>query len=189
MRDEIFSLIKLLTDFQMVERGVFVPGTGRKENDTEHSYNLAVAAWILITKDKLPLDLNKVLRYALVHDLVELHAGDTFALDNHQTATKADREAAAMKQLEADELTRCLSDDIHAYEALADEEAKFVYALDKLMPAFGILYGNATIWKDNSLTQDQWEAKFRTKIETSQYAKRYLEFVVEQQKKHPELLV
>lgn len=187
MQDDIFSLVKLLTGFQMVERGVFVPGTNRKENDTEHSYNLAMAAWLLIIRDKLPLEINKVLRYALVHDLVELYAGDSFALDNAQAATKADREAAAMEQLEADELTHGLANDIHAYEALADEEARFVYALDKLMPAFGILFGNATIWKDNSLTQAQWEAKFRGKIEASQYAKPYLEFVVNQQKNHAEL--
>lgn len=187
MQDKILDLIKLLTDFQNVERGVTVPGMSRKENDTEHSYNLAMAAWIIITKDNLPLDINRILRYALVHDLVELYAGDSFALDSTRTATKADREAAAMKQLEAGELTHELADDIRAYEELADEEAKFVYALDKLMPAFGILYGRASTWKDHSLTPSEWEAKFRTKIETSQYAIPYLEFVIEEQKNHPEL--
>lgn len=164
-----------------------VPGSLRKENDTEHSYNLAIAAWLIIEKDQLPLNVDLALRYALVHDLVEVYAGDSFALDPAQVATKAEREAAALQRLENDSLTSNLAKSIKEYESLANEEAKFIYSLDKLMPTFGILYGKGSIWKDHHMTQQDWEDKFRAKIETSQHTKSYLQFVIDEQKKHPEL--
>lgn len=187
MQDNIFDLIKLLVDFQNVERGVTVPGTPRKENDTEHSFNLAITAWVIIEKDKLPLDLNKVLRYALVHDLVEVYAGDSFALDANLTATKEAREQEALAKLRSDYVTKELAVSIDEYEGLS-EEAKFVYALDKLMPALGILYGKNTIWKDNNITPADWDKKFRDKVAVSKYAMPYFELVLEEQKANPALL-
>lgn len=187
MQNQIYDLIKMLVTFQNVERGVVVPGSTRKENDTEHSYNLAMAAWLIIEKDNLPLNVDLALRYALVHDLVEVYAGDSFALDPAQVANKAEKETAAMKRLESNSLTSNLAASIQEYESLANEEAKFIYSLDKLMPAFGVLYGRESIWKDHSISQSDWEDKFRAKIEASQYAEPYLQFVIDEQKKHPEL--
>jgi putative hydrolase of HD superfamily len=70
-----------------------------QENDTEHSYNLAMTAWYLAAYFP-ELDKNKLIRYALVHDLVEIHAGDTFAFgDAKHIASKSEREAAALNQL------------------------------------------------------------------------------------------
>jgi putative hydrolase of HD superfamily len=122
-----------------------------------------------------------------VHDLVEVYAGDSFALDPVQVATKAEKETAAMKRLESDLLTNNFAVSIQEYESLANEEAKFIYSLDKLMPAFGVLYGGESIWKDHNMSQPDWESKFRAKIETSQYTAPYLKFVIDEQKKHPEL--
>jgi putative hydrolase of HD superfamily len=187
LQSNILELIKLLTDFQGVERGIKVPGTERPENDAEHSYNLAMAAWVIIEKDKLPLDLDKVLKRALVHDLPEVYAGDAFALDPAQVATKVEKETAALEILSNNELTSELAIVIKEYEALDDEESKFVYSLDKLMAALGVLYGQSSIWKDNGMTQQMWEEKFRAKIELSQYTKPYLDFVIKKQKESPHL--
>lgn len=148
-----------------------------------------MAAWLIIEKDKLPLNVDLSLRYALVHDLVEVYAGDSFALDPVQVAAKADKEAAAIQSLENNPLTSDLAKSIQEYESLANEEAKFIYSLDKLMPAFGVLYGNGSIWKDHRMSQPDWEDKFRAKIETSQYTQPYLQFVIDEQKRHPELFV
>jgi hypothetical protein len=57
------------------------------------------------------------------------------------------------------------------------------------MPAFGILFGKASIWKDHQMTQQDWENKFVSKIEVSRYTKPYLEFVIKSQKNFPELFV
>ena len=185
--DQLFGLIKLLTDFQKIERVINVPGLTRKENDTEHSYNLAMAAWMLITYDKLPLDIDKVLKYALVHDLVELHAGDSNALAADQMATKAEREAAALQQLESDELLQDLLPYIHGYESRTDEEAKFVYSLDKIMPGLAIILDKQSTWIDHHLTQPEWEKIFVEKASLSPYTRSYLEALTSAQKTHPEL--
>lgn len=187
MPDKLFELIDLLTAFQKIERGVRVPTLARPENDTEHSYNLAMAAWIIITKDRLPLDTDKAVKYALVHDLVELYAGDSDALDANQTASKAAREARAQQKLDEHELLHGLMPYIHAYEARADEEAKFIYSLDKVMPGLGIIFGKGTTWIDHRLAQTQWETIFRAKASLSPYVLPYLDALIAAQKSHPEL--
>lgn len=187
MQDKLFDLISLLTSFQKIERSVRVPGLPRAENDTEHSYNLAMAAWIIITTDKLPLDLDKAIRYALVHDLLELHAGDSDALAPDQVATKAAREARALQQLGENSMLQGLLPDIHAYENRADEEAKFIYALDKILPGLGIIFGHASTWIDHGTSQPTWEATFRDKASTSPYTRPYLEALIRAQQAHPEL--
>lgn len=187
MQNKIYDLVKLLTNFQGVERGVVVPGSTRKENDTEHSYNLALAAWLIIEKDQLPLDINLCLKYALVHDLVEVYAGDSFALDPLQVAKKEEKELSALKIIENDSLTSELAGYIKEYASLTNEEAKFIYSLDKLMPAFGILYGKESVWKTHDMSQPDWEEKFKAKIEVSEFTKPYLDFVITEQKAHTEL--
>ena len=185
--EKIQEVITLLTQFQGVERGVTVPGSERHENDSEHSYNLAMTAWVIIKKDHLPLDLDKTLKYALVHDLPEVYAGDAFALDPAQVAIKVGREEVALEKLHADDLTSELAAVVEQYETLEDEESRFVYSLDKLMAALTVLAGQSSVWKDNELTQMDWEAKFRAKIEVSQYTRPYLDFVINQQKNSPHL--
>lgn len=127
----------LLERFQKVERMAYVPESDRKENDAEHSYKLAMIAWYLIEREKLPLDSALVLRYALVHDLVEAYAGDTVVWDREAEKTKHDREDRARRRIE-EEFPEFPS--LHAfivrYEAKADEEARFVYTLDKIFYFF-----------------------------------------------------
>lgn len=136
----IIDLQTLLLKFNQLERTLLLPTVegkpDRNETDTEHSYSLAMAAWYL-TKDLPYLDTDKCLRYALVHDLQEIGAGDTFAYDKLQTAhsSKADRELQAIAELKEQwpdfaEMTATIED----YEARKDPESRFVYALDKLMP-------------------------------------------------------
>jgi len=108
----------------------------QKENDVEHSYALAMAGWFLAPY--FPhLDESKIIRYALAHDLVEIHAGDTFAYGEQQHIdTKKAREQAAAEQLSREWPDfPDLHEAIRDYEERADAEAKFVYALDKIMPA------------------------------------------------------
>jgi putative hydrolase of HD superfamily len=184
---QISELIGLLTDFQKVERGITVPGTERAENDSEHSYNLSMAAWFIIDKHQLALDLEKVLKYCLVHDWPEIYAGDAFALDPKQVATKDAKEQAARKLLAANPVSSGFSDVIEEYELLDNDESRFVYSLDKLMAALTVLQGSLTVWKDFGLKQPDWEEKFRAKIELSHYTAPYLEYVIAQQKQNPQL--
>ena len=168
MKPDIHRLIelqKLLQAFSQIERRVdrqhgnkIVP-----ENDSEHSYNLAMTAWYL--SQWFPeLDKNLLLRYALAHDIVEVHAGDTFTYGaKEELASKQTREAEALSKLEKDwtdfeDMTKI----VHAYEQRSDAESKFIYALDKIMPIMQIYIIDGYSWhRDNVTTKMLYEDKLK----------------------------
>lgn len=153
----LLELQRLLAAFSQVERmnhrkhaDAFVP-----ENDTEHSYNLAMTAWYL-AKWFPELNRDVLIRYALVHDLVEVHAGDTYIYGSKdELASKVQREAEALKKLEADWPDfESMNETIHAYETRADAESCFIYALDKIMPIMMIYIHDGYTWKKEGVTVD-----------------------------------
>lgn len=188
MNVDLIKLIGFLTEFQAVERQMYIPKLGRLENDSEHSYNLVMAAWLIISKDQLPLDIDLAIKYALVHDLVEVYAGDASALDDEQIKTKVIKEHAALQRLKSSELTAGIAKLIEEYERLDNEESNFVYALDKLMASFTIIHGKVAVWKQHGITQSVWQNKFQAKIEKSPYLRSYLEECLRLQRAHPELM-
>lgn len=152
----LIELQKLLLDFSNVERVVHRKHQGKKyvlENDTEHSYNLAMAAWFLV-KWFPRLDKNLLIQYALIHDFVEVHAGDTYIYGNpDQLDSKVQREAEALKKLEKDWADfPDMIESIHTYEDKTTPEARFVYALDKLMPVMVIYIHKGYTWKKKLVT-------------------------------------
>jgi 5'-deoxynucleotidase YfbR-like HD superfamily hydrolase len=72
--DPLFKFLQFLIDFQHIERVIYIQGFERKENDVEHSYQLAMLCWFTVMENQLSLDVHKVISYALVHDLVEVYA-------------------------------------------------------------------------------------------------------------------
>ena len=134
---KVIEFFKMLNAFQRVYRVGYVPGEDRKENDVEHSYTLGLLAWYIIEAFDLKLDKDKALRYALVHDLVEVYAGDTHAFSKNagHLNSQKEREAAAQKRLAAEfPEVKSIHDHIEAYEARQDPESVFVHALDKVHP-------------------------------------------------------
>lgn len=145
----------LLMSFQQIERRTMNPrDSSRYENDVEHSYYLAMAAWMLAPH--FSLDKDACIRIALTHDLVEVYAGDTFAFgDQAELDTKDSREQEALERLEREWPDfQDMIDAMGAYKHKASEEAKFVYALDKLMPVIVNILGNGGAWKENKITID-----------------------------------
>lgn len=165
--ERLLQFHKLLDSFAAIERIIHIKRRGNyvQESDTEHSYNLAMTAWFIAAS--FP-ELNKdtVIKLALIHDLVEIHAGDTFAyaeqplLDN-----KAEREAAAQKKL-SEEWPDFpdLHTGIAEYESLSTPEACFVYALDKLMPVFVIYLNEGHTWKTRNLTLERLAKEREKKV-------------------------
>jgi len=154
--DRLLEFCRLLLQFQAVERVVGIPGREQDENDAEHSYALAMAGWYLVQTLELDLNIDRVIRYGLIHDIVEVYAGDTFAFDTDQRAhqTKRQREELALHQLQQ-ELPHFgdLTDQIEQYEQLADPESRFIYALDKLMPELVIYLGDGSSWHRDGITE------------------------------------
>lgn len=153
----ILQFMQFLIKFQHIERIAYVQGFDRGENDAEHSYQLAMLARFIVVDNKLDLDIHKVLIYALVHDLVEVHAGDTFAFtkDEALRASKKQREAAALEEIRKEfPQFSSLTDYIHAFEEAQDAESKFIYALDKLIPDFNTLLGGGNYKKNNTTLEE-----------------------------------
>ncbi len=152
--DRLADIQQMVADFAKVRRAVPLADADAAENDVEHSFGLAITCWYLQPKIAPELDLGKILQYALAHDIVELHAGDTYVFDAASVATKDTRERAAITQLRAEwpDFNE-LIDGAEAYADKIDEEAKFTYAVDKLLPILMIELADAkTIWRDKAVT-------------------------------------
>ncbi len=134
LADLALKASQLVDDFSGVER---IPryADGRRENDAEHSYMLTIAAPEMAQTLGLDLDIDKVRRFAVVHDLLELKVGDvaTFDLTPAQLAEKERLEQAAKEELFA-ELPRQTGQDLHEYELQDTPEALYVRLVDKLLP-------------------------------------------------------
>ncbi len=159
---------RLLFAFQMIKRVDHFPGSQQAENDVEHSYTLAMTAWFLASF--FPgLNRDKVIRLAMAHDIVEVHAGDTYIYaDEAMLETKPAREAAAFKQLQADwpdfpDMLQAIED----YEQRDCEEAKFVYALDKIMPIMLIYLAEGYTWQKEGISHAQLHQAKHRKVASS----------------------
>lgn len=132
--DQLLDFVRFTHAAHKVERVARIPGTDRSATMVEHSYQLTLLAWFLIDSCKLTLDKDKVIRYALVHDLVETYAGDTYFYDTAGEATKDKREKEAQDRIEREyPQFGDLHETIKEYEKHSDAESRFVYALDKLI--------------------------------------------------------
>lgn len=132
----------------------------RKENDAEHSWSLALFACALAPHIDTQLNVGLIAQYAVVHDLVEVHAGDT---SNHastaEKATKDAREAAALRKLETQlKVFPWIPQTLHAYEVQTDQEAIFVRSVDKILPLLFDLIDKGQLYKDKKLTRETWES-------------------------------
>ncbi len=130
---EIIRLSELLAEMAEIKRGTKLP-SGKFEPDSHHSFSLALISYQVCKSEKLSLDADKVVLFALVHDLLEIITGDEDTL--HATAAdfhaKRQREEAAIREF--DEVFQSypeLKDAMYEYEKLDTVEAATVYVLDK----------------------------------------------------------
>lgn len=145
--------------FAEIEREVPWPLTGnRYENDAEHSFSLALVGMAL--GDVIGLNPEKIAYYATIHDLVEVYAGDVSVWNEQGRKKKAENEAEALKRIK-EELgsTPILGEAVDAYQNLQDEEARFVYALDKLLPFIMVVAGNGYFFNHMGITHERFLKK------------------------------
>lgn len=130
----------------------------RKENSSEHSWHLAVMALVLAEHACESVDILHVVKMALVHDLVEIDAGDTFCYDDAGNADKAAREAAAADRifgLLPDGQSREMLSLWDEFEARSTPEARFAAALDRLMPLMHNYYSRGKTWQEHDVASAQ----------------------------------
>ena len=134
---------------EVLRRNLVVSGE-RRENDAEHSWHLALMAMLLEEYSAEKVNIERVLKIALVHDLVEVYAGDTFAYDEKGYEDKEERERAAADKLfgslESEQSTefRALWDE---FEAAETPESKYANAIDRIQPLILNYLTNGHTWK------------------------------------------
>lgn len=141
-----------------VERRNLVLQGERRENTAEHSWHLALFALVLAEHSDEPVDVGRAVAMLLLHDLVEIDAGDTFAYDMAAHADKHEREEAA-----ADRLFALLPDGQAAslralwdeFEAAETPEARFANAVDRLQPLLLNHAARGVSWREHGITAER----------------------------------
>ncbi len=141
---------------------------GRNENDAEHSWHMAVMAYLLKEYANEEVDIAKVMLMCLIHDIVEIDAGDTYAYDTEGLKTQKAREDAAKERIfsilpeEQKEEFTALFDEFEAYETA---ESRFVHAIDNLQPLMLNNSNNGGDWREHDVTAEQvYSRQRKTKL-------------------------
>ena len=131
---------------------------GRNENDAEHAWHMAIMAYLLREYSSEPIDIGKVMLMCLIHDIVEIDAGDTYAYDLEGQKTQKAREEAAKERIfsmlpedQKSELSS-LFDEFEAYET---PEAKFAHAMDNLQPLMLNDSNDGADWREHRVHSSQ----------------------------------
>ncbi|MEK2175422.1 HD domain-containing protein [Vibrio parahaemolyticus] len=131
---------------------------GRLENSGEHSWHVALMAVLMEEHANAPVDICRVMKMLLIHDVVEIDAGDTFVYDTAATKEQAEKEIKAAERLfgmlptdQGQELLALWQE----FEAAQSDDAKYAKALDRLIPVLLNYHNNGQSWKENSVTREQ----------------------------------
>lgn len=139
-------------------RQTYVLHENRKENDAEHSWHIAVTAFLFAEYANKALDINKVVKMLLLHDVVEIDAGDTYCYDAVGNSTKSEREEKA-----AERLFGLLPDDQkkefyglwREFEDSRTDEARFAAMIDRIQPLLLNYTKDGISWKEHDVYKDQ----------------------------------
>ncbi len=158
-------------------RQTHLSGHGRRENDAEHAWHMAMMVYLLKEYANEEFDLAKAMMMALIHDIVEIDAGDTYAYDAQGKSTQKEREEKAAERIfgllpaEQKEELKKLFDE---FENFATPEARFVRAMDNLQPLLLNDSNDGGDWREHGVKRSQVEKRHSvTKLgseEISDYA-------------------
>lgn len=141
----------------ILRQNLILDGSPR-ENDAEHSWHIAVMAIVLQEYAVKPVDLEKVLKMLLLHDLVEIDAGDTFCYDEEAGRDKRERETKAAERLYG-LLPQELGEEFKAlwleFEEQKTAEARFAACLDRVQPFLNNYHIRGGTWQIHSVRSDQ----------------------------------
>ena len=139
-------------------RQTHLSGHGRNENDAEHAWHMALMAYLLKEYANETVDITKVMLMCLIHDVVEIDAGDTYTYDSEGIKTQKAREDKAKERifslLPDDQRMELIAlfDEFEAYET---PESKYAHAMDNLQPLLLNNSNGGGDWREHGVTKDQ----------------------------------
>lgn len=145
------AFIKEIDKVKYIQRKTKLFNSDRNENDAEHSWHLALMAIVLAEHSDEPIDVLKVVKMVLIHDIVEIDAGDTFIYDSQKNHSNTDEERLAANRIfgllpekQAGELIAIWEE----FEAGETKEARFAKAMDRLEPLLQNTSNDGGTWKE-----------------------------------------
>ncbi len=184
--EELEQQIRFLLELdkqKKIGRQTYLADGSRKEGDAEHAWHLAVMAFMLADYANQKIDVLKTVKMVLLHDVIEIDAGDTYAYDTEANKTKRDREVKAADRIygllpeRQKQEYRALWDE---FEAMETPEAKFANTLDKVQP---VLLNNASggrSWREHQIKVDQIMARNERTHEGSETLWFYIRNLIEE---------
>ncbi|HEU4788791.1 MAG TPA: HD domain-containing protein [Flavobacterium sp.] len=145
------SFIKEIDKLKYIQRKTKLFNSNRNENDAEHSWHLAMMTIVLAEHSDKPIDVLKVLKMVLIHDIVEIDAGDVFLYDTTQSHTNTDEELIAAERIfgllpteQAEEFIAIWKE----FEEGMTDEAKFAKSMDRFEPLLQNTSNNGGTWAE-----------------------------------------
>ena len=165
--NRIFDFIREIDKEKLIGRQTYLADGSRKENDAEHAWHMAIMTVLLSGYDNEKIDVLKTITMLLIHDLVEIDAGDTYAYDKEGQKTKEEREkkcADRLFTLLPDEQGKYLSELWEEFEANETPEAHFANTMDHIQPLMLNDASGGKSWKEHGVFLNQvLERNKRTK--------------------------
>lgn len=145
------DFIKEIDKIKYIQRKTKLFNSDKNENDAEHSWHLAMMTIVLAEHSNEPIDVLKVIKMVLIHDVVEIDAGDIFIYDENKSHSNTEEERAAANRIfgllpkrQSDELISIWEE----FEAGETKEAKFARAMDRLEPLLQNVSNDGGTWKE-----------------------------------------
>ena len=162
---KITPLLLLTQQFASITRNVAYRD-GHLENDAEHSYQLAMLSWAANRQYNLGLSDEKLLKLALIHDFVEIFAGDTDSFDKKRTLDKKEREKKSLLKLKREyPQYEDIWKEISEYEKKDSPEAVLVNIIDKFIPDINAYFSKYDYHHVRKIDISQWEKWLFSKID------------------------
>lgn len=159
------EFIKEIDKVKLIQRKTKLFNSDRHENDGEHSWHLAMMTLILAEYSNQKIDILKVLKMVLIHDIVEIDAGDTFLYDTQKDHSNTDEERIAAQRIFGilpEDQTQAFIDIWTEFENGETNEAKFAKAMDRFEPILQNVSNNGGTWKEFNVTYERAYEKIKS---------------------------
>lgn len=176
------AFIMELDKIKKIGRQTYLSDASRKENDAEHSWHLALMVFVFADYANEPIDVLRTMKMVLLHDVIEIDAGDTYAYDTEGNKTKREREVKAADRIfgllpkEQAAEYRGLWDE---FEAMETPEAKFANMLDKVQPLLLNDASGGKSWEEHGVKKSQVLARNERTHEGSEELWAYAKSLIE----------
>lgn len=174
-----------------VLRQTHLSNGGRRENDAEHAWHIAVMTYLLAEYSNRKIDVAKTMLMTLIHDIVEIDAGDTYAYDTEAKKTEKARESSAADRLfgllpeDQGKTLRSVWEEFNAYET---PEAKFAHVMDNFQPMLLNNSNHGGDWKEHGIRRSQPEKRNEKTPEGSREIWEYMKKILDKNVKEGSLI-